>query len=146
MKQIFILIIALVVAIQANAQSYLEQGASQTNVAFNAFDYKKSKEWKKYKTLRAVGWSALGVGVPTTLVGVGVAAFADSQNGNGGGPGVPFIVAGGILTVASVPLLISAYHYRSKARQLSLQVSALPQPTPMSSWSYSPTIGLRLTF
>lgn len=50
----------------------------------NPIDYKHSNEWKKYKTLRAIGWSALGVGIPTTLFGVVLSAFQNSLSGSGG--------------------------------------------------------------
>ena len=111
-----------------------------------SFDYKKTKEWKKYKVLRACGWSSLAVGIPITLGGGVLAAFADSQYGNGGGAGVPFIVAGGVITLASVPLLISAYHYRSKAKNLGLGISAIATPCYQSSMWYNPALSVSFSF
>lgn len=113
-----------------------------------SFDYKKTKEWKKFKVLGACGWSSLAVGIPVTLGGVVLAAFADSQNGNGGGAGVPFIVSGGVITLASVPLLISAYHYRNKAKNLGLGIgiSAIATPCCQSSMSYNPALLVSFSF
>ncbi len=107
-----------------------------------SFDYKKTKEWKKYKVLRACGWSSLAVGIPITFGGAVLVAFADIQNGNGGGAGVPFIVSGGVMTLASVPLLISAYHYRNKAKNLGLGIGirAIATPCYQSSMWYNPAL------
>lgn len=87
-----------------------------------SFDYKNSSEWKKYKTLRTLGWCSIGIGIPTTLVGVLLSSFQNSLYGSGG-VGLPCIITGGVLTLSSIPLLICAYHYRKKAINLTVSAS-----------------------
>lgn len=123
-------------------------GMVSPHVINESFDYKKTKEWKKFKVLRACGWTTLAIGIPTTLGGIVLAAFADSQNGNGGGPGVPVIVSGGVITLASVPLLISAYHYRNKAKNLGIGIglSAITTPCYKYCMSYNPALSVSFSF
>lgn len=111
-----------------------------------AFDYKNTSEWSTYKTLRAVGWSSLGVGVPMTLTGLlGIAL--SSINGGNGGPFIIVTAVGGGLTVASVPLLITAYHYRHKAKKMALNVGVTSINTPVTNRpDYTPALSLALTF
>lgn len=112
----------------------------------NPIDYKHSNEWKKYKTLRAIGWSALGVGIPTTLFGVVLSAFQNSLSGSGG-VGIPLIVTGGVLTLSSIPLLTCAYHYRKKALNLTIAVSSIKNNLYSNSTiDYSPALNLAISF
>lgn len=114
-----------------------------------AFDYKQTKEWKRYKVYRAIGWSALGVGVPMTFVGLGLTGAIGAANGgevNGGFAAMA--VTGGLLTVASIPILINAYNDRSKAKRMALSFSTISTPSMSSGLTYQhqPALSVSITF
>lgn len=112
----------------------------------NAFDYKQTKEWGKYKTLRAIGWSALGVGVPVTFLGGVLSAFQSSMSGSGA-LGIPVIVAGGVMTLSSIPLLTCAYYYRRKAIKLKVSMSSVESGfTSYVGVNYSPALSFVVSF
>lgn len=61
----------------------------------------------------------------------------------------PIIIYSGLgLTAASVPILISAYHYRSKARKIgmSMGVTQLSAPTFGQNLSYASAMNFTITF
>lgn len=112
------------------------------------FDYKNTQEWGKYKALRAVGWSAFGVGVPATLVGLFLCGVALDASPAAGTAGAIVTISGGALTLSSIPLLISAYHYRNKAKKLALNVgvSSINTPSISNRIDYTPALSLALSF
>lgn len=113
------------------------------------FDYKKTQEWGKYRALRAVGWSALGVGVPVTLTGLYGMAIEYVHSGNGiNGPFFIVTLVGGALTLSSIPILISAYHYRNKAKKIALNVgvTSINTHTFSNRIDYTPALSFALTF
>lgn len=121
--------------------------AAFNDIEAHSFNYKTTKEWKKYKALRAVGWSALGLGIPVTfggLVGVGVSAI----DGDSYGGFIAMLAAGGVLTLSSIPILISAYHYRKKAKKIALELrmASVYNPTINNRQSFQPALGLTLRF
>lgn len=120
-------------------------GLNQQGIS-NTFDYKQTKEWKNYKTLRAIGWSALGVGVPVTFLGGVLSAFQSSMSGSGA-LGIPVIVAGGVMTLSSIPLLTCAYYYRRKAIKLKVSMSSVESGfTSYTSVNYSPALSFAVSF
>lgn len=112
------------------------------------FNYKQTKEWGKYKALRAVGWSAFGVGVPATLVGLFICALAVDAAPEADTAGAIVTVSGGALTLSSIPILISAYHYRSKAKKMALNVGvrSINAPSFSNKTDYTPALSLALNF
>lgn len=112
------------------------------------FDYKNTQEWGKYKALRAVGWSAFGVGVPATLVGLFLCGVALDASPAAGTAGAIVTISGGALTLSSIPLLISAYHYRNKAKKLALNVgvSSINAPSISNRIDYKPALSFALNF
>ena len=73
--------------------------------------YKQTRYWKKHKRLKACGWTTLGIGVPTMVVGfVGAVASGYESGGDGEGFGI-VICAGAGLTVSSIPLFVFAESY-----------------------------------
>lgn len=67
--------------------------------------YKQTRYWKKHKRLKACGWTTLGIGVPTMVVGfVGAVVSGYESGGDGEGFGI-ILGAGAGLTVSSIPLL-----------------------------------------
>lgn len=113
--------------------------------------YKNTAEWSKYKTLRAIGWTTFGVGVATTGVGVVVSLALASIHGPNRDKTVagPIVLCSGLgMTAASIPILISAYHYRSKAKKIGMNmgVTQLTAPTIGHTLSYTPAMNFTITF
>lgn len=162
MKIISFVLLGLMMAISCAAQTdypsvvgdYRSEYSTSfaNNSAFNqiesrSFNYKMTKEWKRYKVLRAVGWSALGVGIPATLgglVGVGVSVIGGDPYGGF----IAILAAGGVLTLSSIPILISAYHYRSKAKKVAfeLRMAQVSNPGMNNRQSFQPALGIALRF
>lgn len=89
--------------------------------------YKQTRYWKKHKRLKACGWTTLGIGVPTMVVGfVGAVASGYESGGDGEGFGI-VICAGAGLTVSSIPLFVFAVKNRQKAIATALGTEPDPQ-------------------
>lgn len=128
-------------SIGANASTY-------TSFASQPFDYKQTAEWGKYKALRAVGWTSFGVGSAAFVGGVLTFLFESSFTGKHSAAGPALMIGGGALTIASVPLLVSAYSYRNKAKKISLNmgVSHINTPSLTTNPHISPALSLALNF
>lgn len=75
---------------------------------------------EKHKRLKACGWTTLGIGVPTMVVGfVGAVASGYESGGDGEGFGI-VICAGAGLTVSSIPLFVLPSKTGRKLLQLHL--------------------------
>lgn len=166
MKYLFAIVLAIGCAIGAQAQEYDGVAVKETAVRYNTgnydtltrptLNYKKTKEWKRYQTLQAVGWSMLGTGIPCFLGGIGCiinglgAAEEGSKNAsNLGYTGIALLCTGSVMTVVSIPILISAYHYRSKARKMGVSLSAITTPKVGGSnmaYNYAPALSVAITF
>lgn len=112
------------------------------------FDYKQTAEWGKYKALRAVGWTAFGVGSAAFVGGVLTFLFESSFTGKHSAAGPALMIGGGALTIASVPLLVSAYSYRNKAKKMSLNmgVSSITTPSLTTNIHFTPALSFALNF
>lgn len=126
-------------------QMYGESAFSESTAG--TFDYKTTQEWRTYKVLRAVGWSSLGVGIPTTfygLIGLGLSL----NDGGNGHPFIAIIATGGALTLSSIPLLIIANKYKTKAKKvdLSVGVTSINSPSIYNRIDYAPAISFALNF
>ncbi len=111
--------------------------------------YKNTPEWGKYKALRAVGWTTFGVGVTATGVGGFLYLALSSINGSEKAqPGAIVFFSGLGLTAASIPILVSAYHYRNKAKKIdmSMSVTQISTPTINQNLSYTPAMNFTITF
>ena len=108
--------------------------------------YKNTPEWGKYKALRTVGWTTFGVGMTATCVGGYLYLLLANLSGNGEAGAIVFFSGLGV-TAASVPILISAYHYRCKAKKigLSMGVTQLSAPTFGQNLYYTPAISFAIT-
>jgi len=113
------------------------------------FNDKDTKEWRKYKTLRAIGWSFLGVGPVATITGFGI-VLAGGLSGDRRA-----VTAGGIISwtgifmgIASIPLLICAYNYRDKAKKMNanLGISYINTQQPFATDLTTPALALTLNF
>lgn len=112
------------------------------------FNYKQTQEWGKYKTLRAFGWTFLGVGCVSLFGGMFEMALEHSFSGKHSAAGPIMMIAGGVLTVSSVPILITAYHYRNKAKKMALNVgvSSINTPSISNKIDYTPALSFALNF
>lgn len=122
--------------------------ASATPLSYSS--YTLSPEWKRYRRLNTVGWCAFGVGTATALFGGlwQVAALAADGGADFAGGPLVCVAVGGSMMVASVPILITARHYKRKAKNLTLNlgVTALNTPRHSSRPVSTPALGLTLTF
>lgn len=133
------------------SDSYAMSAFANSEFAGNpttTFDYKNTQEWGKYKALRAVGWSAFGVGVPATIVGLVLCGVALDASPSAGTAGAIVMISGGVLTLSSIPILISAYHYRNKAKKLALNVgvTSINSPNISNRIEYTPALSFALNF
>ena len=113
--------------------------------------YKNTPEWGKYKALRAVGWTTFGVGVTAAGVGTIVSLALASIHGSNSDKtkAGPIILCSGLgLTVASIPILFSAYHYRNKAKKIgmSMGLTQISKPTINQNLSYTPAMNFTIIF
>lgn len=127
--------------------SSLTSSANTANSVMR-FDYKNTQEWGKYKALRAVGWTAFGVGVPATLVGLFLCGVALDASPAAGTAGAIVTISGGALTLSSIPILITAYNYRNKAKKMALNVgvTSINAPSISNRIDYKPALSLALSF
>ena len=89
--------------------------------------YKQTRYWKKHKRLKTCGWTTLGIGVPTMVVGfVGAVVSGYESGGDGEGFGI-ILGAGAGLTVSSIPLFVFAVKNRQKAIATALGTELDPQ-------------------
>lgn len=111
--------------------------------------YKQTPEWRRYKTLNAIGWSALGVGTAGTLFSCFLTAVAAIEGGDAYTPGVIGIVVGGTMMLSSVPLLIVAHHYKRKAKRITINADSgyiAVNDNPIGTKTTIPAFGLSLDF
>lgn len=135
----------------AMSGDYVQQAASADvpTLPPAVFDYKKTAEWGRYKALRAVGWSFLGVGVVSFFGGVYEALLEFALSGKNSVAGPIMVISGGVLTMTSIPILIVAYNNRRKAKRMSLDfgMSRVASPSlAANTLVASPALSLRLSF
>lgn len=155
-RYIFLLLTILCVSIGASAAPHdtdsttvVSTGISTTSPTPDIqFDYKSTPEWGKYKALRTVGWSALGVGVTATAAGLFFWLASNTDIGSDAmalGGSITAIAGAGI-TLASVPILCVAYHNRYKAKKMALNLGVTHISNPVSSTQFNTAPALSLSF
>lgn len=126
-------------------QSQTQASQLQMNEA-----YKNTPEWGKYKALRAVGWTTLGIGVATTATGTLLCLVSNSDLGSDAmsGASKALMISGGVITMASIPIISIAYYNRNKAKKigLSMGISQIVTPTMQLNMAYNPAINFAITF
>ncbi len=113
------------------------------------FNYKDTKEWQKYKTLRAIGWSFLGVSPVVTIIGFSTGlAGGLSCDPRSASAGSIICITGIIMGVSSVPILICAYNYRAKAKKMNanLGISYINTQLPSAKDFSTPALSFTLNF
>ncbi|MDO4319428.1 MAG: hypothetical protein Q4C34_02520 [Bacteroidales bacterium] len=114
----------------------------------NSLGFKNTPEWKKFKIMRAVGWSCFGCGLGIGAFGGLLAMAVAIEKGDFIGAPLICTVVGGSLIVASVPILAMGYHYKNKAKKMALEMSLtrLYTPQPERLYAYAHGIGFILKF
>lgn len=128
-----------------------EVAQSMPTVAFN---YKKTREWRTYTALRAVGWTMFGIGTPALIGGAFVYVVTtalSNAEGGGGHDGIPLegviMIAGGATVIASIPILVCAYRYRDKAKRMAVSMSSISMPSCNGyGRTFAPALRVALTF
>lgn len=134
-----------------DSSSVLQSSTSfetQLEVSAAQFDYKKTPEWRKYKILRAVGWSVFGAGCVTTYIGLGLMEINGIEGGNFEPSSIITLSTGVGAILGGLGVLSWAYKCRKKAKETRLQVgmTQLASPEVGQRISCTPAISLALTF
>ena len=111
-----------------------------------SFGYKQTREWKKFKRLRAYGWTALGVGRVMVCMGTIICSVGTGLTGNDVGAMIVFPCTGAALVATSIPMLTIAYKNRRKAKSFSFTTSSLSVDLPNGEKQTQPALGLCLNF
>ncbi len=111
-----------------------------------SFDYKSSKEWKKYRRLKALGWTTFGVGGAMVAIG-GVADFIDNYEVHKGENRktrfrIMWCIGAGV-ALSSIPLFICAHKNKKKALSVNVTAQTVFMPMQMEQ---QPAIALRFSF
>lgn len=152
---IFILVLSTIYAKAQNPSYEVDTTATVLNIASPLVQnhdineaYKNTPEWGKYKSLRTVGWTLFGVGLGTGAGGIITAGVISILSDNSPAPGWAIAGVGAGLTVASIPILVTAYHYRGKAKKIGMSLGMSPLYVPQigNQWSSTPGINFAITF
>ena len=113
--------------------------------------YKKTKEWKNYKILRAIGWSLLPVSAISSYVFFIACAYWSAIGGDtifNNTRDALIMGALGFLTLSSVGILITAYHFRNKAKKMSIStgITNMPIVSYTGNKVFTPGLSLTLNF
>jgi hypothetical protein len=134
-KQYIVILLILFAGLNTQAQTSLVTPADSTlHIGLNSYAQPASltsattapqQEYLHYlrsaKTLKILGWTSLGVGIPTMCVGLllGVSSAYSETNGDGLNNAANWIMASGAaLTLSSIPLFIVSHHYKTKGNKL----------------------------
>jgi len=133
-KQYIVILLILFAGLNTQAQTSLATPVDSTlHIGLNSYVQPVSltlattasqQEYLHYlrsaKTLKILGWTSLGVGIPTTFLGIFFVALGNSYSpGNStNNIGALVIVSGSVLTLSSIPLFIVSHHYKTKGNKL----------------------------
>lgn len=128
---LFFTISSKAVNIDSLSMNYIPSSTATIYAAKNKMDsqdkYKQTRYWKKHKTLKACGWTALGIGVPAIVVGFAGAVASGYESGGDGEAFGIIICAGAGLTVSSIPLFVFSVKNRQKAIATALGTEIDPK-------------------
>jgi len=133
-KQYIVILLVLFAGLNTQAQTNFSAPADSTlhiglntyvqRVSFIAINAAPQQEYRHYlktaKTLKILGWTSLGVGIPTMFFGLLITAVENRDGPSTTNIGVVVLSSGAVLTAASIPLFIVSHHYKKKAVSLSL--------------------------
>ena len=160
-KQYLVILLVVFVGLKIQAQTSLATPVDSSlhiglnsyvqPVSFTSATTAPQQEYRHYlrsaKTLKILGWTSLGLGIPTTFLGIIYVAAGNFYSPGGTNHiGALVIVSGSVLTLSSIPLFIVSHHYKKKAVSLSLgsQQVFIPQGNGFAS-SVQPALSLRIS-
>ena len=132
-KQYIVIFLVLFAGLNTKAQISLATPADTTlHIGLNTYVQPMSlvlattvpqQEYRHYlrtaKTLKILGWTSLGLGIPTMFCGFCLAvASVYSETGLKPSAGNWVFAAGATLTLSSIPLFIVSHHYKTKGNKL----------------------------
>ena len=100
---------------------------------------------KKAKILKAIGWTSLGVGIPTMATGF-FCAVATVYNGGNQKVWCGVCFTGVGLIIGSIPLFIYAHKNKQKALSLSVGSTSMTVPALNGAMQTEPVFALRIDF
>lgn len=113
-------------------------------------DYQNTPEWGKYKALRTVGWTTFGIGIAATTTGALLLFASNSDLGSDAmsTASKALMISGGVITIASIPIISIAYYNRNKAKKIgmSMGVTQLSAPIIGQNIAYTPAMNFTITF
>jgi hypothetical protein len=136
-KQYLVILLVVFVGLKMQAQTNVSMPADTTvhiglntyvqPVSFTADNNAQQQEYLHYlrnaKTLKILGWTSLGLGIPTMGIGflLGVSGVLSDSKGDGLTKSAGLIFASGaVLTLSSIPLFIVSHHYKTKGNKLKV--------------------------
>lgn len=144
MKPLYVLLFSLLFFFSYEAKS--ASPALPSSVALYEYPWSQWSRthtpYHKYRVLSACGWTALGVGSVTTVLGSMLCAFA-GEGTNTPGAMLAIPIVGGTLTVASIPTLVFAYKNRRKALAIGATNQIIHTPMQMEQ---QPALAVRFCF
>ncbi len=159
MKYLLITIILFASSFEAKAQEAADCSLVTTTTCMTMDKtsqkklYKQTPQWRKYKTLKAIGWSMFGVGIAGTVVctyGNAFDAFTNANYNKGNKKTWSVLTGVGVgLTACSIPVLTFAYINRAAAKKsvrLSPACSSIIVDTPTGNKEVVPALGVCLDF
>ena len=117
-------------------------------VTTNSNNMKYEKYWRKYKILKATGWTAFSLGAAGTIVcviGKNTDKLLNWSHDNNKGWNAGIGISACVLA-SSVPMLFFAYKNKRKAKNLSFTASSLSVDLPNGNRQTQPALGLCLNF
>jgi len=132
-KQYLVILLVVFVGLKMQAQTNVSMPADTTvhiglntyvqPVFFTPATTASQQESRHYlrtaKTLKILGWTSLGIGIPTTFLGIIYVAAGNFYSPGGTNHiGALVIVSGSVLTLSSIPLFIVSHHYKTKGNKL----------------------------
>lgn len=132
--------------------TYDESGSLNSFSETPAFNFKKTKQWKKYKVLNTLGWCFTGIGAGTLGFAIWFASTLPETDIT-----APKLIGGIVIgvtvltfTAITVPLFVVAHRNKVAAKRMSqLSLSLSPVNTP-GMGTFKPqqnlALGLRYTF
>ena len=133
-RQYIVILLILFAGLNTQAQISLATPADSTlHIGLNSYVQPVSltlattasqQEYRHYlrsaKTLKILGWTSLGVGIPTMCIGfvMGVAGIESENREKDQKTASWVLVSGAALTLSSIPLFIVSHHYKTKGNKL----------------------------
>lgn len=122
-----------------------DSGYNDSSLAIQPFNYKNTREWKRYQLMTWLGAGAVLVGTISTFYSLIFLGFSTSGGNDPDTLSIAMISVSGTVLLSSIPLFIVGHKYKKKALQMSAGVTALSVPSPRG-FASAPGLSLAFTF